>query len=154
MIDPKELHVGAHVDYDGKRMIVVCISGAVHGADISLIEPTEKAIYKDVWACNIEPIPITEELLTELGFEKEVLNTLPFPTTRYIDAESAKYQADNKDAMVVPKITLVYMNLRNPFWRVLVLCDELITQCEIGVRYLHELEAFLYLTTKTELIKE
>lgn len=153
MIDSKTLRIGSHVLYNGKRMVVCCISGAVHGADISLIEPKEIVVYKDVWACNIEPIPITAELLTGLGFEKVTLQTHPKPIIQYVDAESIKAQAEDLDVRVVPRITIQHINVRNPFWSVSAYGEDM-EDNRMAVRYLHELEAFLYLTTKTELIKE
>lgn len=133
MIDPKELYIGSHVLYNGKRMVVCCISGAVYGADISLIEPKEIVVHKDVWACNIEPIPITAELLEELGFElREDYWRKIFNPNQWIYIR----KDDDED----------YYNAR--------IHSDINVNTSFRCKYLHELEAFLYLTTKTELIKE
>ena len=137
-IDPKELRIGSHVLYNGKLMIVCRISGAVQGADISLIEPTEVAIYKDVWACYIEPIPITEELLTELGFEKT-------------DIRGKEYW--RKPYKEIPNFVNIFIVVYKS-----AIDGEYGVECNgnsnTSIEHLHELENFVYMTTKQELIKD
>lgn len=150
MIDPKTLTIGSHILVNGKRVEIECI---INDSQIGYYLPN----YDDWEACSpdedwIEPIPITEELLTELGFEKREIPTFPEPTTMYVDAEYAKLRAEG-NRLVVPRITLQYINVTNPFWSVSAFGKNM-EDNKAAVRYLHELEAFLYLTTKTELIKE
>lgn len=144
-IDIKELHIGAHILADGKRERV---RGLDEDNGLIIRFPAEYVLASDV-----EPIPITEGLLTELGFEKVTLHTRPKPIIQYIDAESIKAQAEDLDARVVPRITIQYINITNPYWSVSAYGKNM-EENKAAIRYLHELEAFLYLTTKTELIKE
>lgn len=145
MIDPKELHIGSHILYNGKRERV---RGLDEDGGLIIRFPAEYVL-----ASEVEPIPITEELLTELGFEKVTLQTRPKPIIQYVDAESIKAQAEDLNVRVVPRITIQYINVTNPFWSVLAYGENM-EDNKMAVRYLHELEQFLYLTTKTELIKE
>lgn len=64
MIDIKELRIGNHVLYDGER---VKIDQIQQFGDIGLVDIT----YTLVSPKDLSPIPITEELLKELGFEEE-----------------------------------------------------------------------------------
>lgn len=147
MIDPKELRIGAHY-YNGsynEPIIgrVLSINGSINNPDdmsVGLIYDmpldNDSDPYEAAMLPYLEPIPITEELLTELGFEKRksgpfakeyALNSWIF-ITLYATKELCKvniYPSDpRKEASSV-----------------------------LGC-YLHEIEQFLYLTTKTELIKE
>ena len=81
-----------------------------------------------VLASDVEPIPIPPELLTELGFE--------------IAEEFGAFTVWKKDKLIVKIIGER---------KVVAFIDKMHS---LEIRYLHELEAFLYLTTKTELIKE
>lgn len=150
MINPKELRVGAHVDCRGFYR-EVC---GILGDRIALIvkrHPLKGCETASFASDFISPIPITEELLTELGFEKKMLPTFP-PRPYYIDAESAKLKAEGVK-LVEPRIAISYAKVEFPFWYVEVHCEDM-SDNRMAVRYLHELEQFLYLTTKTELIKE
>ena len=128
MIDINTLTLHSHVLFNGKRYQV---------DDISLSGQVGSLPLHDDWlwadASEFDPIPITEELLTELGFEKCHRTPNGFEVAYdYIDKES-------HTLMEVAKCKNI------PEWRV---------QC-VGwtlVRYLHELEAFVYLTTKQRLI--
>lgn len=83
---------------------------------------------------KVEPIPITEELLTELGFE-------------YKDKI-------NRWRKVLAGLSFIDLTeLPDGLWRMETVDDTYVRGCVI-LRYLHELEQILYLTTKTELIKE
>lgn len=160
MIDPKTLHIGSHVMVDEVRARVIRID---EPKDEHEIPPCTllrfKALANGKWydcggpadSGKVEPIPITAELLTELGFEKETIDAWN-PKTWYVDAEYAKLKA-NGETLIVPRITIQYINVTNPFWFVSAYGEDM-GDNKMAVRYLHELEAFLYLTTKTELIKE
>lgn len=162
MIDPKELRIGSHVMVDGVRARVIRID---EPKDEHEIPPCTllrfKALANGKWydcggpadADRVEPIALTAELLEELGFEKVTLQTRPKPIIQYVDAESIKAQAEDLDVRVVPRITIQHINVRNPFWTVSAYGEDM-EDNRMAVRYLHELEAFLYLATKTELIKE
>lgn len=133
MIDPKTLHIGSHILVNGVRVEIECIT---NDSQIGYYLPN----YDDWEACSpdrdwVEPIPITEELLTELGF----VNTSS--TRRIVYTKGCEY--DGMWAEV--------RNLKDR-WEVFVSDND--WDGRIVVRYLHELEQFLYLTTKTELIKE
>ena len=138
MIDPKELRIGAHVLYNGKRMAVMsCVSDAADRAYISLFEPTSQTHYPAIGSGDIEPIALTPELLTELGFEL---------TTNY--GGVLEYEKG--------VIQIQFWGDRIGF-HIIVGGEQEITKRGMAIRsirYLHELEAFLYLATKTELIKE
>lgn len=145
MIDINTLHIGSHILCNGKRERV---RGLDEDNGLIIRFPAEYVL-----ASEVEPIPITEELLTELGFEKVTLQTRPNPIIQYVDAESIKAQTEDLNVRVVPRITIQYINVTNPFWSVSAY-GEYMEDNKMAVRYLHELEQFLYLTTKTELIKE
>jgi len=117
MIDIKQLRVGAHINYKGGRVKISTIGFAQFTYD----NQREVGLIAD-----IDPIPITAELLQELGFESYHYCWVKKPNGNPIKVE------DNEDGT----------------WGVSVI------GANITVRYLHELEAFVYLTTKQELIKE
>lgn len=127
MIDPKELHIGSHILYNGKRERV---RGLDEDNGLIIRFPAEYVL-----ANEVESIPITEELLKELGFG----NTSS--TRRIVYTKGCEY-----DGLLVE-----VRNLKDQ-WEVFVSNND--WDGRMAVRYLHELEAFLYLTTKTELIKE
>lgn len=154
MIDPKELHIGSHVKYQDKIYRVFAIDERKQQVELCVYATNTNRISKSL-ICGIEsinPIPITEELLTELGFEKEVYDRYTNPKSRFIDKETARRKAKGI-VLIVPRITIQYINVTNPFWSVFVYGENM-KDNKMAVRYLHELESFLYLTTKTELIKE
>lgn len=61
MIDPKELRIGAHYAYKGSRVEISTIGEwqftYAHKTEVGMID-------------DLQPIPLTPEILTELGFEK------------------------------------------------------------------------------------
>ena len=155
MIDPKTLHIGSHVKYYDKIHRVFAIDERKQQVELCVYATNTNRISRST-LCGVEsinPIPITAEILTELGFEKVTLQTRPKPIIQYVDAESIKAQAKDLNVRVVPRITIQHINVRNPFWSVSAYGEDM-EDNKMAVRYLHELEAFLYLTTKTELIKE
>lgn len=135
MIDPKELRVGAHVDCKGSRYEVSGIIGDI----VALIvkrHPLKGCEIEYFPSDYISPIPLTPELLTEIGFEliKDHGGVLEY-----------KHEA----------ITIQFWGERIGL-RILVGAEEERSKrgmAVFSIRYLHELEAFVYLATKTELIK-
>lgn len=149
-IDPKELRIGSHILVNGVRVEIECIT---NNSQIGYYLPN----YDDWEACSpdrdwVEPIPTTEELLTEEGFVKDEVPTYPIITIRFIDAESAKYKV-TQDMLVLPRIAIQYIETPNPYW-IADVYDGYTVYNRMDIRYLHELEAFLYLINKNELIKE
>ena len=146
MIDPKELRIGSHY-YNGsynEPIIgrVLSINGSINNPDdmsVGLIYDmpldNDSDPYEAAMLPYLEPIPITEELLTELGF----VNTSS--TRRIVYTKGCEYDG----------LWVEVRNLKDQ-WEVFVSNND--WDGRMAVRYLHELEAFLYLTTKTELIKE
>ena len=142
MIDPKTLYIGSHVMVDGVRARVIRID---EPKDEHEIPPCTLLRFKTLsdgkwYDCGgpadsgkVEPIPITAELLTELGFE--LGNSI---WRKMLNPEQCIYLCGDD-------------SLGNYDVRIHVApCGFSSFECT----YLHELEAFLYLTTKTELIKE
>lgn len=78
---------------------------------------------------NLDPIPITEELLKELGFGER--NSMGFRIKKIDKLKKVMFQ---------PKMEVVCVE------------EGFINHGFMKCRYLHELEAFVYLTTKQELI--
>lgn len=68
MIDVKTLHIGSHVEYKGKIVRICSLKAKMANYDYGKGKPFYcsdwKAYYK-----YLHPIPITPELLNELGFE-------------------------------------------------------------------------------------
>lgn len=143
MIDPKTLHIGSHVMVNGVRARVIRID---EPKDEHEMPPCTllrfKALSNGKWydcGCpadsgKVEPIPITAELLTELGFLKmEEHGSMSVWLTHNI-------RIDFDDTRIAAMVGNE---------------NDYTNRCTISpIHYLHELEAFLYLTTKTELIKE
>lgn len=125
MIDPKTLHIGAHILVNGKRVEIESIT---NGSQIGYYLPDGDWAACDPCEGWVEPILITEELLTELGFETEIVYD-----------EMSLWR---KDCLVVTIIgehkAVSFANKNHAF----------------EICYLHDLENFVYFTTKTELIKE
>lgn len=129
-VDIKTLRIGSHVEYDGKRVRVALVRD-----DGCICE------YKDnrqdvIVGLGIEkqPIPITPELLAELGFE----NTSCTLRTTY--TKGCEYDG----------FWIGFRNLKDR-WDLFVSNNNL--DGRTPVRYLHEAEAFLGLHN-IELIKE
>lgn len=140
MIDPKELHIGSHVMVGGVRARVTDIesnydwSGDTLLSVVAVIDGERRT--RGAFSQNegVEPIPITAELLTELGFEKA-----PFKSYR---RDLGEFE---------PFIRFYY--IADGRWRMEV-SDDARNYGNIVCKNLHQAEAFLYLTTKTELIKD
>ncbi len=130
MIDVKELRIGAHVMHEGKRFRVEVIYGELVGINVGNDEKNGKSV-AGIPTDELDPIPLTAELLQELGFEKMVQRV-----------RVSAWMRDNMDINIIgERIAAKIRDAGNSL-------------SIFSVRYLHELEAFVYLTTKQELIKE
>lgn len=135
-IDIKTLRVGSHVEYRGKRVKVEQVS-TIHPKDnpISVLVSHNNNPEAYVSVEELNPIAITTDLLTELGFKREP----NVDKKRYFDY---LWTRENDDTCwLYREYDNFYLLQSNAFG-------------QIHVKYLHEAEAFLCLTTKTELIKE
>lgn len=132
MIDVKEIRIGSHLQVDGCICEVYGTSSKGltirFGERPNLVFPSGK---KDV-----QPIPITEDLLQEMGFE------------HLWEKDTWYWRKDFDDDQYV--IIVIY----DGYVRVKIHtkgdCPYNIFRCE----YLHELETFVYLTLREELIKD
>lgn len=139
MIDVRELRIGAHISVNGERKRIDHIGCNGEVGEVYIFDPKwskEKQLEersKHTWNClQIEPIPITAELLTELGFEK-IDNTLMW--------EWSKARS------------VIFSCIGNGNWNIRRLVPDEKWQA-LTVRYLHEAEAFVWLTLHKELIEE
>ena len=142
MIDPKTLHIGSHVMVDGVRARVTDIEtnydslGATHLRFCAVIDGEKRLCRAYSYRDNVEPIPITAELLTELGFEKRESGSF------------AKEYAPDSWVFITLYATKKLCKVG------IYPADSIKEASGVLSCYLHELESFLYLTIKTELIKE
>lgn len=65
-IDIKQLRIGSHISINGERVEVESLQGSDL---VGCITPDNDWFATESW--RFEPIPITSELLSELGFRKE-----------------------------------------------------------------------------------
>lgn len=124
MIDIRELNIGNSVLFNGKR---VKVEGVVIQNGIVFFEND------NAYADTLDPIPITEELLTELGFSDAHENT-----TTYIKKIGEHF------------IYLIKINGEETY-DLSIIHNNGIRNVTIEVKYLHELEQFTFMTCKTEL---
>ena len=130
MIDIRQLHIGAHVECEGKRARIEQIS-TIHLADepmevflrcsdgLALVAPLDE----------IKPIPITPELLADLGFENRSL---------------VKWHSPSWMLKVDDYAVIFQKKPSGELWK--VSCIKGGMDCGFCVcRYLHEAEAFLAL---------
>ena len=141
MIDPKTLRIGSHVMVDGVRARVTDIesnydwSGDTLLRFCAVIDGEKRTCGAFSQKDGVEPIPITAELLEELGFEK-----------RESGFFAKEYAPDSWVFLTIYATKeLCKVNIYPSVPR---------KEASSVFCHLHELEAFLYLTTKTELIKE
>lgn len=133
MIDIKTLRVGSHVNLCGKRQRVAAID-ALNGAIGMCGYLTDENGVKHPLGYkveDIEPIPITSDLLKELGFEEDKTDI----------------------AKRVGGYYIYFHQINNLRWRVSLEEENCTNYGNCIVRYLHEAEAFLALHG-VELIKE
>lgn len=147
MIDIKTLRINSTVLCDGVRAKVVDLQTCHFGSKtaphvrvkgISPYTGEEKVVGGMTDGNYIAPIPITEELLKELGFEESTDNIIGVP----IFAKTI----DNDFHIEVKKFH------GYDEWRFHVDDCDRDSVGSLDLHYLHEAEAFVYLTTKQELI--
>lgn len=142
-IDPKELRIGSHYYNDGyvKPVIgrITSINGRIYRPDdmtVGLIYDMpldeDSDPYESTMAINLEPIPITEDLLKELGFK-------PYDTCWRKDLDDEQY---------------VVVKIRNEYNTARVKTKGICAYNIFHFKYLHELESFVYMTTQQELIND
>ena len=143
MIDARELHIGAHILVSGVRAKVVEINRMqLNNPDFPyrvFVEGINSHGDKQVVGGyvhdeKIEPIPINPSLLEELGFEHGA-----------DEREWHKYIGETWLG--------IHLFLDRERMRVNV-CDDSADYGNVIVRYLHELENFVYMALKRELIEE
>lgn len=125
-IDIKTLRIGSHVEYEGERVCVGEISTLrSKDAPMRLIVSRNRLVYGYPSIDEIEPIPITSELLKMLGFE-DCSNKL-WHTEDYEKCSEERY--------------LSFTGFHRG-WRVYYF-DGAVDRGRTIIRYLHEAEAFL-----------
>lgn len=132
-VDVKTLTIGSHVEYKGKRgrIMYVAPSGDFMNCGIHTTGDCGlPANYHISGFEQIHPIPITPELLTELGLVKEAPNIVKRVGDYFI----------------------YFHYLHDDLWRI-GMYDDTYNYGNCIVRYLHEAEAFLALH-RVELIDE
>ena len=142
MIDINTLHIGSTVSIGGKMQRVAAIDALNGQIGIDAYTTDAKGVkhpfgYKIE---DVEPIPLTPELLAEFMPENGLSKN--FGDFYVFVWKDNDYQIEIK---IIGERVRVKIN-RDGYDGVFALATD--------IRYLHELEAFLYLTTKTELIKE
>lgn len=126
-VDVKTLTIGSHILVDGKRERV---RGLDEDNGLIVRFPAEYVNVNEV-----EPIPITPDLLKELGFEQDM---------RFAYGKAFKIEHG--------KMWIGVSAMSKGFWRIEAM-DDTYNYENCIVRYLHEAEAFLALHG-VELIKE
>lgn len=131
-VDIKSLRIGSHVMWNGKRRKVDAITE--EGIAFRIAD-TERKMYDSATIESVEPIAITPELLKELGFEFRK------------SAGGSWCISDKKGgyfyATVCSDSTCIVTHYPDFGFQSRVVCT-----------YLHELEAFAYLISQTELIPD
>lgn len=131
-VDVKQLRIGSHVMWNGKRRKVDAITE--EGIAFRIAD-TERKMYDSATIESVEPIAITPELLKELGFEFRK------------SAGGSWCISDKKGgyfyATVCSDSTCIVTHYPDFGFQSRVVCT-----------YLHELEAFAYLIAQTELIPD
>lgn len=142
-VDIKTLRVGSHILVNGKRVRVCGISPVRSPFNVFQVTIQHEAKifsslgYVPSTSNTIEPIPITPELLTELGFE---------------DCAKRRWHTEDWEKRWGECQYLSFTKLFRGEWRVHYF-DGAKDRGQTVVRYLHEAEAFLALHG-VELIKE
>lgn len=142
MIDAKELHIGNHVSLDGVGVFRITDIETTHeDAELLIfgehISDNFKSVEGYPTTLNeeyLQPIPITPSLLEELGFEH--------------GSDEREWHKDIGEVWIG-----IHLFLDRERMRVNV-CDDTADYGNVIIRYLHELENFVYLTLKRELIEE
>lgn len=155
-VDIKTLRIGSHVLMDGVRAKVMRLN-TVKYSETETFHILVRGISPDTGAVGecgcfaddnaVQPIPITPDLLKELGFEERRREHLyGSPDVWYIDREAAQLEKENN--LVVPTIHVSSLGKAGyPDWWVIkvVTGDKPMRSDNCTVRYLHEAETFLAL---------
>lgn len=118
-VDVKQLRIGSHISINGERVEVESLQG---GDIVGYITPDNDWFATESW--RFEPIPITPELLAELGFQYR-------DNTYWERWFLGGFDIERKEGSS-------YFDYNS----------------EIRLEYLHELEDLYYLIYGVELIKE
>ena len=118
MIDIRTIRIGSHVSVDGKRARVIGIerSGLIE------LEATDGDLLR-VLINDVEPISLTPELLTEIGFEEDKTDIVKRVSGYFI----------------------YFHQINNLRWRVSLEEENCTVYGNTLCRHLHEAEAFLAL---------
>lgn len=126
-IDIKTLRIGSHILINGKR---VCVCGIRRTPNLNnamtIVQYTTKdiVVFGEIPAeSNIEPIPITSDILKELGFEEDKTDIVKRVGGYFI----------------------YFHQINNLRWRVSLEEENCTNYGDTLCRYLHEAEAFLAL---------
>lgn len=120
-VDIKSLRIGSHVMWNGKRRKVDAIT---EDSIAFRIADTEQKMYDSATIESVEPIAITPELLTELGFENGRVGI-------WWHWWKDGFHLQHRD--------------ESEYWHF---------HGDIGFRYFHELESLYYMIYETELIQD
>lgn len=120
-VDIKSLRIGSHVMWNGKRRKVDAIT---EDSIAFRIADTEQKMYDSATIESVEPIVITPELLTELGFENGRVGI-------WWHWWKDGFHLQHRD--------------ESEYWHF---------HGDIGFRYFHELESLYYMIYETELIQD
>lgn len=132
MIDVKELHVGAHVVFDGMQCRVEYIGRII----ISVITPNGDWIPVNVNDDRLQPIPITRDLLDELGFKGRF--------RKYFD-----YDLNDDEFQEIE-----FCRIRETEWWRVNVYDVGKNWGNLVCRYLHQAEFFVSMTIGKNLIND
>lgn len=130
-VDIKTLRIGSHVEYEGERMMVYDISAEMNTPN-HLIMLYQRDRFEIVSLAELSPIPITPELLKDLGF---------------------KFRK-NADSWCISdkKGGYFYATIVSDGTCIVTHYPDFGRQSQAVCANLHELETFVYLIAKTELI--
>ena len=158
MIDPKGITIGSHVLFNGERVEVRAID-THHDEDAPMVVTVHEVIASGEYdipcePVELDPIPITEELLTEIA---EKYATLDYGRTYFEKYDGYTYFNIwlNDEYLITGTIDTEHPNefdvdilkySGNEF------VDDDIVVTANKVQYLHILESLIYLTTKQHLL--
>lgn len=141
-IDIKTLRIGSHVLVDGKRVRVMAIDALNRMIGINAYQTDDNGV-KHPFGYEIEEveaIPITPELLKELGFEYHEYENGNLWEWRFDDLYKAYgYLEFDEDTTTIWRGRLWHMKE---------------SETEFRVEYLHELENLFYVFYEKELIPD
>lgn len=132
-VDIKQLRIGSHINLCGKRQCITAIDAlnGLIGIDAYLTDKDGAKYSFGHKVEEVEPIPITPDLLKEVGFEEDKTDIVKRVGGYFI----------------------YFHQINNLRWRVSLEEENCTNYGNCIVRYLHEAEAFLALHG-VELIKE